>query len=112
MLGRSGSIDRAPRRDPFIAFDHDFGYRGTLGAARAGFDDGYFAQTFASLLATLFRVLFFRAIDYQQLADMLYRRGVELVANRLVSRNARLAVIAKNAHLDKSVRIQAGIDFL
>ena len=56
-MTRFGALDVAARRDPFIAFDHDFGYRGTLGAARAGFDDGYFAQTFASLLAALFRFL-------------------------------------------------------
>jgi len=42
----------------------------------------------------------------------LYRRCFELLANGFVDRYAGFAVIAKDAHLDQAVGIQAEIDFL
>ena len=53
-----------------------------------------------------------RPPQHQQLADVLDRRGVEFSGQLLVHQLARGAVIVENTHLDETMGVEGGVDFL
>ncbi len=53
----------------------------------------------------------FRPPDHQQLADMLNRRGIQAIADFLVHRHARFALVAEHADLDELMGVEVDFDF-
>ena len=53
-----------------------------------------------------------RPPQHQQLADVLDRRGIEFSGQLLVHQLARGAVIVENTHLDETVGVEGGVNFL
>ena len=88
-LARFGALDVAACRDAFVALEQDLGDAGALGpAAWARLDDGDSRMPLPVLSLRSLGLVFLRAVQHQQLADMLHRRGVEL-CRRSVRRSRR-----------------------
>jgi 23S rRNA (uridine2552-2'-O)-methyltransferase len=107
-----GALDLPARGQALIAQNAQSLHLGPLAAALAVLQDLEVARAGHPVLVNRFFLLGHWAPKHQQFADVLDRRSVELVGQRLIHQLAGGAVVAEHAYLDESMRTKRSVGFL
>lgn len=107
-----GALDLTARRQALIAQNAQSLHFGPLAAALAVLQDLEVARAGHPVLINRFFLLGHRAPKHQQFADVLDRRSVELIGQRLIHQLAGGAIVAEHADLDESMRAQRSVGLL
>ncbi len=112
LLFGLGALDLSAGRQALIAQHAQCFDLRPLATALAVFQDLEIARARHAVFVDRLFLFRRRAPQHQQLADVLDRRCVEFVGQRLVHQFSGGAVVAEHADLDESVGVERGVGFL